>query len=88
MTCVGLYQRIAYKEFAKARERPPAAPLRCRCGLTADQVPGFWCYKGERFDPVRYYCPACAPPRTVSSMLTSTINSPDAYLPEDAPDGR
>jgi len=77
----------AHRAFMAERypPQPAPAPPRCQCGLTADQVPTFWSYKGEHFDPMRYYCPACAPVWMVRYMLASTVNNPASYLEDDMP---
>jgi hypothetical protein len=42
-------------------EQPPRPPIRCQCGLTADQVPTMWAHQADRWSEVGFYCPACLP---------------------------
>ena len=62
------YAKMARDERVKALQaalegrRPPASPLRCRCGLTYHQVPVLWAVQADRWSPLEVYCPACLPP--------------------------
>ena len=44
----------------EAKGAPPEPP-RCQCGLTYYQVPVMWAHQADRWEPVRFYCPACLP---------------------------
>lgn len=44
---------------------PTPPPPRCRCGLTAHQVPVMWAHQADRWAPVEFFCPACLPPGLV-----------------------
>ena len=47
---------------ARLEAKPKGEPIRCQCGLTADQVPIMWAHQADRWSPVRFYCPECVPP--------------------------
>ena len=46
---------------ARLEAKPKGEPIRCQCGLTADQVPTMWAVQAERWAAVQFYCPACLP---------------------------
>jgi len=46
---------------ARLEAKPKGDPIRCQCGLTADQVPTMWAHQAGRWSGVEFYCSDCIP---------------------------